>query len=119
MTIAIAWVRRIADCEELIFASDNRLSGDAFNFDCCPKVTTLPRSDCGIAFAGYTGHAYPMMSQLALAIDSHAPAKRGSLDIAPLRKHALKVFNSMAEQLRVSPSIYNRHPVRRAKSAED
>lgn len=104
MTIAIAWVRTLRDCEELIFVSDSRLSGDGLNFDACPKVLTLPRSDCAIAFAGYTGHAYPMMQQLALAIDAYAPARRGSLDVTALKSHALKVFDGMKDLLKSSPN---------------
>lgn len=104
MTIAIAWVRTLRDCEELVFVSDSRLSGDGLNFDACPKVLTLPRSDCVIAFAGYTGHAYPMMQQLALAIDAYAPARRGSLDVTALKSHALKVFDGMKDLLRSSPN---------------
>lgn len=104
MTIAVAWIRKIRDCEELVFVSDSRLSGDGATFDGCPKILTLPRSDCAISFAGYTGHAFPMMLQLALAIDSHAPSKRGSLDMTSMKTHALKVFNGMAEQLK--PSQY-------------
>jgi hypothetical protein len=92
----------IADCEELIFVTDSRLTGDGRTFDACPKVMTLPRSDCAIAFAGYTGHAYPMMQQLALAIDSHAPLQRGSLELPQVRTHALKIFNAMATQIRSS-----------------
>ncbi|OIQ82479.1 hypothetical protein GALL_357350 [mine drainage metagenome] len=107
MTIAIAWIRKIRDCDELVFVSDSRLSGDGTTFDGCPKILTLPRSDCAISFAGYTGHAFPMMLQLALAIDSHAPSKRGSLDLATLRSHALKVFDGMAEQLKPSEHINN------------
>src|SRR3954469_4813095 len=91
MTIAIAWTREISRCEELVFVTDSRLSGDGRNFDACPKVMTLPRTDCAIAFAGYTGHAYPMMQQLSFAIDAHAPLKRGSLDITQVKSHALKV----------------------------
>lgn len=105
MTIAIAWIRKIRDCEELIFVSDSRLSGDGATFDGCTKILTLPRDDCAICFAGYTGHAYPLMLQLSLAIDSHAPAKRGSLDIGPLRAHSLKVFDGMAKQLRASAHV--------------
>ena len=67
MTVAVAWVRTIRDCEELVFVTDSRLSGDGCNFDACPKLLTLPRNDCLIAFAGYTGHAYPVIHQLALA----------------------------------------------------
>jgi hypothetical protein len=68
MTVVIAWVRKIRNCEELVFVSDSRLSGDGRNFDACPKILQL-RNDCAIAFAGYSGHGFPMMLQLALAID--------------------------------------------------
>lgn len=107
MTIAISWTRKIRDCDELVFVSDSQLSGDGSTFDGCPKILTLPRNDCAISFAGYTGHAFPMMLQLALAIDSHAPSKRGSLDLASLRTHALKLFDGMAEQLRPSKHVNN------------
>lgn len=104
MTIVIAWVRRLRDCEELVFVSDSRLSGDGRNFDCSPKIVPI-RRDSAIAFAGYTGHAYPMMLQLALAVESYAPAKRGSLDIASLRTHALKVFDAMSGMISSSPKV--------------
>lgn len=110
MTVALAWVRRIRDCEELVFASDSRLSGDGRLFDGCPKILTLPRSDCAICFAGDTGNAYPVMIQLALAIDSHAPARRGSLDIVSLKTHALKIFNGMAGLLKDSPHVTGTRP---------
>src|ERR1022692_1241511 len=91
MTILATWVRTLRTVEELVFVSDSRLSGDGTNFDSCPKILTLPRTDCAIGFAGYTGHAFPMMLQLDLAIGAYEPARRGALDIATLRKHALKV----------------------------
>lgn len=102
MTIAIAWTRSIKDCDELVFVSDSRLSGDGLTFDSCPKVMTLPRTDCAIAFAGYTGHAYPLMQQLSIAISSHAPLARRSMDIYSVRAHALKVFDGMAADIRSS-----------------
>jgi hypothetical protein len=105
MTIAIAWIRRLRDCEELLFVTDSRLSGDGRNFDSTPKVMKLSRNDCAIAFAGYTGHAYPMLLQLSLAIESYAPAKRGTLTLEALRKHALQVFNGMAESIKSSDKL--------------
>ena len=59
----------------------------------------LPRPDCAIAFAGVTGHAYPMMQQLSLAIESHRPLKDSSLDLPIVRSHALKIFSSMAKTI--------------------
>lgn len=105
MTIAIAWVRKLRDCEELVFVSDSRLSGDTRNFDAGPKILTFSRTDCAIAFAGYTGHAFPMMLQIQRAIDSHAPARRRSMDLYTLRKHILQIANSMKDEIRHSPGL--------------
>lgn len=110
MTIAIAWIRRLLDCEELVFTTDSRLSGTAFNFDACPKVLTLPRSDCAIAFAGETDHAYPMMHQVAFAFEAHAPLKRRSIDLPAAKTHALKIINSMAADLRPSAHYHGAAP---------
>lgn len=106
LTIAIAWVRRITDCEELVFTTDSRLSGTAFDFDACPKVLPLPRSDCAIAFAGETDHAYPMMHQVAAAFDAHAPLRRRSMDLPATKTHALKVIDAMGAAIRPSPLIH-------------
>lgn len=102
MTIAVSWLRTVGDCEELVFVSDSRLSGDGRTFDASPKILLLPRGDCAIAFAGYTGHAFPMMLQLDLAIDSYGPSRRRSLDISSLKTHALKVFDGMADLIQSS-----------------
>jgi hypothetical protein len=99
MTIAIAWTRGKSPHEELVFVTDSRLSGDGRTFDSCPKVQLLPRPDCAIAFAGETAHAYPMMQQLSLAIESHAPLKRSSLDLPIVRSHAIKIFNAMGKTI--------------------
>jgi len=40
-----------------------------------------------------------MMQQLSLAIDSHAPLKRSSLDLPIVRSHAIKIFNSMSRTI--------------------
>src|SRR6266702_6627755 len=99
MTIAIAWVRRIRDCEELVFVSDSRLSGDARNFDAGPKILSFSRTDCAIAFSGYTGHAFPMMLQIQRAIDSYAPSRRGAVDLYTLRKYVVQIVNSMKDAI--------------------
>ena len=91
--------------EQLVFVSDSRLSGDGRNFDGCPKILRLPRNDCAIAFAGYTGHAFPLMLQLSLAIDSYGPARHRAMEISKLQKHLLKVFDSMAALIVSSPKL--------------
>jgi hypothetical protein len=117
MTIAIAWIRRIADCEELVLATDSRLSGDGRVFDAAPKILTLERGDCAIAFAGITQDAFPMMMQLSLAIGAHAPSRRRSLDIPKLKTHALKIFTKMGSLI-TSDAQVKGNPPDQAPAAE-
>jgi hypothetical protein len=108
MTISIAWTRKEHDVEQLVFASDSRISGGE-KFDACPKMLALPRGDCGIACAGTSGDALSMMLQLSLAVQSYPAAMKRSLQPSALRTHALKIFNAMLkeiklEQIRGNPS---------------
>lgn len=98
MTICAAWIRKIGKCEELMFVSDSRLSGGR-NLDYSPKIITLARSDCAIAFAGETDMAYPLMHQISLAISSYNRAKTRAMDIRELKTHSIKVLNSMASSI--------------------
>lgn len=99
MTVAIAWVRKLAgQCEELVFCSDSRLSGGA-RIDCVPKIFTLSRSDCAICFAGDTYYAYPLMIQLSHAIEAYFPSRTRGMDIHNLKGHVLKVFNYMVNSV--------------------
>jgi len=106
MTIAAAWIRKVGDCEELVFAADSRLSGNAEIFDGCPKVLALPRQDCAVAFAGDTEHAFPMMLQLSLAIESFGPLRSRNLGLSALKTHALKLFTGMAHEIRASTLVH-------------
>jgi len=100
MTVALAWTRKLTEwTEELVFVTDSRYRGGDQNFDVCPKVITLPRSDCALCFAGYTGHALPMMLQVSEAIGSFDRATRRSQDLAPLKTHIIKIFNKMSEDI--------------------
>lgn len=105
MTITIAWVRQVRNYQELIFASDSRLSGDSNYFDCCPKILTLGRHHCAIAFGGATNQAFPLMLQLANTMNSHDPLKIGAVDVTTTRTHALKVFDIMYSMLTADPLI--------------
>jgi hypothetical protein len=102
VTLAAAWVRRIADTEELLVATDSRLRGEGA-WDCCPKILSLPRSDCVICFAGETLHAYPMMLQLRTAIDLFPRSRTRAMDLYDMKGHAIRVFNSMLEHVHDLP----------------
>lgn len=98
MTVAIAWVRKRRDYEEMFFASDSRFSGGQY-FDACPKMLALPRQDSAIAFAGVSGDGFSMMLQLSLAIDAFPPAKTRTLGLPSLKTHALNIFNEMSKRI--------------------
>jgi hypothetical protein len=98
MTLALAWVRKIRNCEELIVASDSRLSG-ARDIDCCQKILALPRTDSFICFAGDSQFAYPLMQQAFMAILSYERGRDRSLDLHDLRGHIIKVFNKLMESV--------------------
>jgi hypothetical protein len=95
MTVGIAWVGKRRDGREhLYIATDSRTRG-AYTFDSCPKILTLPRSDCALGFAGSTSETYPLMLQMAYAIAAHEPASDRSLDIVRVKEHLLKIFTDL------------------------
>lgn len=94
MTLTMAWTRTIGTNEELVFASDSRLSGGC-DWDCCPKLLTMPRGDCILAFAGSTLDAYPMMLQFRNWLETSPGALNRSYDINNLKKRMRLIFNDM------------------------
>jgi hypothetical protein len=101
MTISIAWTRKEHDAEQLAFVSDSRISAGE-KFDACPKMLALPRGDCGISYAGTSGDALSMILQLSLAIESYPAAMKRSLELPALKTHAVKIFNAMLTEIKLS-----------------
>jgi hypothetical protein len=93
MTLTMAWVRNAGPREELVFASDSRLSGGS-DWDCCPKIMLL-RGDCLIAFAGDTKDAYPFMFQFRNWLELDPRALSRNYDINDLKKRIRTIFNDM------------------------
>lgn len=107
MTIGLAWVGRRADGREhLYIASDSRVTG-GLRLDACPKILTLPRSDCALCFAGHTAATFPLMIQLAHAIAAHEPARERNLDIARVKAHLLRLFTDLVDRIKESPSPFS------------
>lgn len=102
MTLTAAWIRKVGNVEELVIASDSRLRGGEA-WDCCPKILTLPREDCAIAFAGETWWAYPLMLQMANAIELYPGSMDRRIDIADVKGHALRVFEQMLDAVHDLP----------------
>lgn len=94
MTIASAWIRSNKDSQELVVASDSRLSCGN-RMDCCQKVYMLPRADSFICFAGGTEWAFPMIHQVVSAISTSEKASTRALDITKLKTEILHIFESL------------------------
>lgn len=95
MTLGVAWIgQRHGGSDHLYFAADSRVTG-GHRLDACPKILTLPRSDCAICFAGATSATYPLMIQMSYAIAAHQPARERSLDIARVKDHLVRLSTDL------------------------
>lgn len=94
MTISVAWVRKAGTQEELVVATDSRLSFGC-KWDCSPKVGAMPRGDSILCFAGDTLYAYPILLQALAAVSQHPKLLSRAMDLMDLKGHLLRILNSM------------------------
>ena len=95
MTLALAWTATRPDRRQHLYVvSDSRIRGGG-RLDGCPKIITLPRSDCVLTFAGTTRDAYPLMIQLAYAIGAHAPTRDRAVDLSQLKDHFVRLADDL------------------------
>lgn len=99
MTINIAWVRKVKECEELWIVSDSRLSGNGTVWDQCSKLNILPGNRTFISFAGNTHIAYPIINQIHNTIAAHRKAILGFMDVKEQKVHILKVINNLIKSI--------------------
>lgn len=103
MTLVTAWVRRTAGAEELIVASDSRLTGGiALNH--APKLFPLARNDAVLAYCGPTVVAYPILLQLKASLDVHEESRDRIIDIVDLKAHIEKSIERLRAQIKDLPS---------------
>ena len=94
MTISVAWLRKVHNCEELVFVSDSRLCG-GHRWDECPKIVELPGKTSALAFAGDTEFAYPMMFQLNHAMSGYRRIENRAMDVKDINGHLLNHANHL------------------------
>lgn len=109
MTITVAWVRKVETIQELVVASDSRLSFGG-RWDCCPKIIALPRNDAVLCFAGDTMYAYPVMLQAAAAVSQHARLRSRGMDLHHLKGHLLRILNGMVSLVHDLPKGIDTSP---------
>lgn len=93
MTLTIAWVRQCDGHQELVLASDSRLSSSG-HVDICQKVFPLPREDCAIAFCGDTALAYPFILQLIASIGNNKKKMDRAFDMKGMPAFVCSVINN-------------------------
>ena len=93
MTIVISWVRMVGNTQELLLASDSRLSGLPGHVDYCQKLFPLSRDDSAIGFCGQTTIAYPFILHIINYVNSFSRAKARGLDIMDMRGRLLAILN--------------------------
>jgi len=105
MTIGTAWIRRGPSSEELWLASDSRLTDSEKIWDACPKLLPLPRHGAVAGFSGSTAEAYPLLLQLANAINWYHAAADGTLEFFKLLSHLEHVTNAMMNRIVPDPAM--------------
>ncbi len=103
MTLSAAWLRSDGNVRELVMATDSRLRGP-FVWDACPKILSLARNDCALAFAGSTSVAYPFMLQVHAAVKQYAPSLNRAVDLVDFKGHVLNVINGMRSAMHSFPT---------------
>ncbi|MBK7277009.1 MAG: hypothetical protein IPI08_10785 [Betaproteobacteria bacterium] len=103
MTLVAAWIRRTVGVEELVVASDSRLTGGiALNH--APKLFPLERADSLLAYCGPTVVAYPILLQVKASLDANERTRKRLVDIVDLKVHIEKSIEGLRAQIKDLPS---------------
>lgn len=103
MTLVASWVRVTPGGEELVVASDSRLTGGLL-LNHAPKIFRLERQDAVIAYCGPTIVAYPILLQIKASLDGYEETRSRILDIVHLKAHIEKVIESLRSKVSDLPS---------------
>ncbi|MFC1713677.1 hypothetical protein ACFL6S_08415 [Candidatus Poribacteria bacterium] len=97
MTLCIAWIRKVDESEELVFATDSYLTGGERWKSI--KLFELPRKDCLICFAGSTSRAYPLILNLISSINSNDRLSDQRTDIYDVLAHLTELFSDLIKDI--------------------
>lgn len=96
MTISLSWRRKYQGVDELVFASDSRLSA-GYRWDCAQKIFPIDGPNFCISFAGDADFAFPVLFQFQCMVRSYRRFAQGAAPIATMAKDFLAIVNQMAE----------------------
>ncbi|TBZ54231.1 hypothetical protein [Rhizobium leguminosarum] len=94
MTISICWQRKFRGVDEIIFASDSRLSA-GYRWDCAQKIFPIEGPNFCISFAGNSDFAFPCIFQFQRMVKSYERFSTGAAPISVLAKDFLAIVNQL------------------------
>jgi hypothetical protein len=95
----MAWIRKNGQEEELVMATDSRLTGGE-SWDSGVKLFELPRLDCLLYFAGATSRAYPLIlnSIFSMRFDSNLASPH--TDIHDVLEYLIDLFSTLVGEIK-------------------
>lgn len=101
MTLCIAWIRQNGDEQELVMATDSRLTGGE-SWDSGVKLFELPRQDCLLCFAGGTERAYPLILNSISSIKFDKYLASSYTDIHNILEYLTELFTALVSEIKES-----------------
>lgn len=98
MTLCVAWIRKVGNIEELVFATDSCLSGGE-RWHSGVKLFELPRKDCLICFAGETTRTYPLILNLISSIKFDEHLSNPHTDITDVLDYLTALFSTLCNSI--------------------
>ena len=94
MTISIVWQRKFAGVDEIIFASDSRLSA-GYRWDCAQKIFPIEGPNFCISFAGNADFAFPCIFQFQCMVKNYPRFSTGAAPISTFAKDFIAIVNQL------------------------
>lgn len=105
MTIGMAYVRKLPSGDEIVLASDSRLSGGE-SWDECQKVFPLDRGDCALAFAGAANRFVPIFNQIVTFCNLHKRIYSRAMPLDLLSRRLKQVSEHLLEGVKDHPDKF-------------
>lgn len=99
MTLCMAWIRKNGQEEELVMATDSRLTGGE-SWDSGVKLFELPRLDCLLCFAGATSRAYPLILNSISSIKFDSNLASPHTDIHDVLEYLIDLFSTLVGEIK-------------------
>lgn len=106
MTLCTAWLRRVNNNTELIFATDSCLSAGE-RWDTGIKLFDFNRKDCLICFAGHTYRAYPLIMNAKHLVMSDSTLSNPNTSLHIVKDALLNLFTELTDKIYNLPSGEN------------